>query len=49
MGITTVPVISKKSCRSIHDFGKAPFVVDTGAVDCVVPRQHIWKAIGLDS
>ena len=36
---------SSKSCRPIR-FWEGPFVVDTGAVDCVVPRQHL-EGIGL--
>ena len=45
MGITTVSV----TVRNLADpsrFWEGPFVVDTGAVDCVVPRQHL-EGIGL--
>ena len=45
MGITTSTVI----VRNLADpsrFWEGDFVIDTGAVDCVVPRQHL-EAIGL--
>ena len=45
MGITHVSVTIRNP--SDHSrFWEGPFVVDTGAVDCVVPRQHM-EAIGL--
>ena len=45
MGITTVPV----TVRNLADpsrFWEGSFVVDTGAVDCVVPRKYL-EGIGL--
>ena len=45
MGITAVPVIFRNPGDHSR-YWEGPFVVDTGAVDCVVPRQHM-EAIGL--
>ena len=45
MGITTVPVTIRNPADHSR-FWEGSFVVDTGAVDCVVPRQHM-EAIGL--
>ncbi len=45
MGITAVPVIIRNPGDHSR-YWEGPFVVDTGAVDCVVPRQHM-EAIGL--
>ena len=46
MGITAVPVVIRNP--SDHSrFWESEFVVDTGAVDCVAPRQHL-EAIGLE-
>ena len=45
MGITTATV----TIRNLADpsrFWEGDFVSDTGAIDCVVPRQHL-EAIGL--
>lgn len=45
MGITQVPVTIRNPADHSR-FWEGPFVVDTGAVDCVAPRQHL-EAIGL--
>jgi clan AA aspartic protease len=45
MGITTVSVIVRNPADPSR-FWEGPFVVDTGAVDCVVPRPYL-EAIGL--
>ena len=45
MGITTATA----TIRNLADpsrFWEGDFVIDTGAIDCVVPRQHL-EAIGL--
>ena len=47
MGITHVPVIIRNPADHSRSW-EGSFVVDTGAVDCVVPRQHL-EAIGLVS
>ena len=45
MGITRVNVkITNPAERD--RFWEGPFLVDTGAIDCLVPRQHL-EAIGL--
>ena len=45
MGITHV-LVTIKNPGDHSRYWEGPFVVDTGAVDCVVPRQHM-EAIGL--
>lgn len=45
MGITQVSVTIRNPADHSR-FWEGPFVVDTGAVDCVAPRQHL-EAIGL--
>ena len=45
MGITTV-LVTIRNPADLSQSWEGPFVVDTGAVDCVVPRQHL-EAIGL--
>ena len=45
MGITHVSVTIRNPADHSR-FWEGPFVVDTGAVDCVVPRQHL-EGIGL--
>ena len=45
MGITHVSV-TVRNLADLSRFWEGSFVVDTGAVDCVVPRQHL-EAIGL--
>ena len=45
MGITTVAVTIRNLAEPSM-YWEGPFVVDTGAVDCVVPWQHL-EAIGL--
>jgi clan AA aspartic protease len=47
MGITSVPV-TVRNLADPSQFWEGSFVVDTGAVDCVVPRQRL-EAIGLTS
>ena len=45
MGIKYVAV-TVRNPADYSRFWEGPFVVDTGAIDCVVPRQHLG-AIGL--
>jgi clan AA aspartic protease len=45
MGITQV-VVTVRNLADPSRFWEGQFVVDTGAVDCVVPRQHL-ESIGL--
>ncbi len=45
MGITHVSVTVRNLADS-SQFWEGSFVVDTGAIDCVVPRRHL-EAIGL--
>ena len=47
MGITHVSVIIRNPADHSRSW-EGSFVVDTGAIDCVVPRQHL-EAIGLAS
>ena len=45
MGITRVNVKITNPAEPAR-FWEGPFLVDTGAIDCLVPRQHL-EAIGL--
>ena len=45
MGITT-PTVTIRNLADPSRFWEGDFVIDTGAIDCVVPRQHL-EAIGL--